>query len=313
MTDSKLPEVLITGAGGATAKYLIQLLAKNHSLVLVDFRRCIPEDSNIPSYCLEYGKRGFEDIFRRHNITAVIHLGRMAETELTQPNRYNCNVLGTKRLLDLCCKYAVKQVVVLSTYYVYGASPYNPALICEDQPLKASQLTMDLVDSVELANLATIYLWKYKELNITILRPCNIAGPGIMNSMSMLLKGKFAPVQVGFSPIMQFIHIHDMANAIKLAVEKNVPGIYNVATDEYVSYQHALRRCGTVRVFTPHLLGCLPKNIRKLVGVTMWPSYLANYYKYPVVIDGSLFNETFGFLPSKSLSDIFSYYHLERK
>ena len=313
MTESSKPEVLITGAGGALAQTVIRKLKHSCSLVLVDFRRRVQVDEGTVSYMVDVNKRGFEDIFRNHNIRAVIHLGRMGLYETTRQSRYNTNVLGTQRLLDLCCKYHVGQVVVLSTYYVYGASPYNPALLTEQAPLKASELTMALVDSVELENLANIYLWKHPELNVTILRPCNIVGPGVLNSMSLLLSSKFAPVLLGFSPMTQFIHVEDVADGIALAFEENKPGIYNLATSDWVGYQEAVRQCGCRRVLVPSIPAMLPKFLSEVVSSKAFPGYLINYYKYPVVIDGSLFGKTFGFKPKRSLDDIFAHYREKKE
>jgi UDP-glucose 4-epimerase len=312
-TTAEKPEILITGAGGALAQSVINILKDRYSLVLVDFRRRVQIDEGMSSYRVEYNKRGFEDIFREHKIGAVIHLGRMGLYESTHRNRYNHNVLGTQRLLDLCHKYQVGQVLVLSTYYVYGASPYNPALLTEDYPLKASELTMDLVDSVELENLANIYLWKYPNLNITILRPCNVAGPGVLNSLSLLLSSKVAPVLMGFSPMMQFIHVEDMARAITLAFEANHPGIYNVAPNDWVSYQEAVAQCGCVRLPIPSIPESLPHRISRTMGWKGWPPYLINYYKYPVILDGGLFKKTFNFKTRRSLDDIFSHYREKKE
>ena len=39
-----------------------------------------------------------------------------------------------------------------------------------------------------------------------------------------------------------------------------------------------------------------------------FPPYLINYFKYPVILDGRLFNETFGWKPKRNLNDIFTYY-----
>jgi UDP-glucose 4-epimerase len=300
--------VLITGAGGSLAQEVIARLKGTEKIVAVDFRRRVQTDKGTPSYRVNYNNRAFEDIFRAHKIDAVIHIGRMGLFESDHTHRYNTNVLGTQKLLDLCVKYRVGQVVVLSTYFVYGASPFNPALITEDYPLKASELTMDLVDSVELENLATIYLWKYPSLNITILRPCNIAGPGVLNSMSLLLSRKIAPVLVGFSPMMQFIHLEDMALAIDLAYRKNIPGIYNVTTHDWISYQEAVRLCGCKKLYIPTIPKTLPQKVSRLLNWKAFPSYLVNYYKYPVVIDGRSFSEKFGFEPLRTLDDIFSYY-----
>src|SRR3546814_3516962 len=58
----------------------------------------------------------------------------VCSSDLTR--RYNANVLGSKKLFELCRKYGVGQVLVHSTYFVYGASAFNPALLDEDAPLK---------------------------------------------------------------------------------------------------------------------------------------------------------------------------------
>lgn len=305
--------ILVTGAGGALAQEVIDNLKDEYNLVAVDFRRRVQTEENMPSYRVDYNKRAFEDVFRNHKIDGVIHLGRMGLYESDHTHRYQSNVLGTQKLLDLCVKYKVGQVIVLSTYYVYGASPYNPALLTEDYPLKASELTMDLVDSVELENLASIYLWKYPDINVTILRPCNISGPGVLNSMSLLLSKDKAPALMGFSPMMQFIHVADMADAVELALKKNVPGVYNVAPDDWVAYKEALRQCGCSITTIPSVPSWLPIRIAKMRGWKAFPSYLINYYKYPVIMDGSLFKTTFGFKPRRSLDDIFSYYREKKE
>jgi len=204
-------------------------------------------------------KRGFEDLFRRFQFQGVIHLGRIMSSQETRLRRYNANVLGTDRLLSLSDQYGVSRVIVLSTYHVYGANPYNPALIDESYPLKSAGLTMDLVDSVELENLATIYLWRNPNLNITLLRPCNIVGPGVRNTMSSLLSARYAPTMAGFSPMMQFIHSEDMANAIETAFRNRIPGIFNIAPHDWVSYRKALEECGCRPVPIPSVPPVLPR------------------------------------------------------
>ncbi len=301
--------VLVTGAAGSLARRVIARLHGQYNVVAVDFRRKVETDAGIPSYKVDTYKRGFEDIFRNHRIDAVIHIGRIFTHEYDRQRRYNANVLGTKKLLDLCRKYAVKQVIIHSTYFVYGASAYNPALLDEDAPLKASEVTQDLVDSVEVESLAQIYMWKYPELHITILRPCNVLGPGVQNSMSLLLSRPLAPVLVGFSPLMQFLHVDDMADAMMVAFEGNQPGIYNVAPDDWVAYQVALKQSGCRRLPVMSIPPMLPKLISSALNWNaFFPPYLINYFKYPVIIDGGLFRKTFNWKPKRSMNDIFSFY-----
>jgi len=307
-TNKQRSCVLVTGAGGALARQVIKRLWPSCDVIAADFRRRGFVHPQIPCYHVEYGKRAFENIFINHKIDAIIHLGRMGLYEFDHRRRYNANVLGTQKLLELAKKYNVKQVIVLSTYFVYGASPYNPALLNEDHPLKASELTMDLVDSVELENLANIYLWKYPDLHVTILRPCNIVGPGVLNSISLLLASKRAPVIMGFSPLMQFIHVDDMADAIATALIKNKPGIYNVAPADWVPYTTALRACGCASLPLPSMPRSLTKSLVKRLNLKAFPSYLLNYYQFPVTLDGSLFQQTFQFEPKQSSPEIFDYY-----
>lgn len=313
MTKQRRPHILVTGAAGALAQRVINQLRDHCDLVAVDFREQVYLGDDIPSYCIDFTKRVFEDLFRRYEFDGVIHLGRIQSSQLTRMRRYNANVLGTQKLLDLSHKYGIKRVVVLSTYHVYGAVAYNPALIDESAPLKAAGLSADLVDSVELENLANIYLWRYPELNITILRPCNIVGPGVRNTMSSLLSSENAPVLAGFSPMMQFIHIDDMADAIVRAYKKPVRGVYNVAPEDWVAYQHALKLCGCRRIPIPSIPPVVPNLILKTLKLKSFPSYLTAFFKYPVVIDGRAFAREFDFKPKRPLKEIFRFYRENKR
>jgi len=288
----KKEEILITGAGGALAKQVISRLKKNYSIVAVDFREKVTLGKGITSYKVDFNKRGFEDIFRSHNLTSVIHLGRILETESNRNNRYNANVVGTQKLYNLCIKYNVHKITMMSTLFVYGANAYNPALLDENAPLMASGISLALIDAVELENLTNIYFWKNPELNITVLRPCRIVGHGMRNSTSLLLSLKVSPVLFGFSPIMQFLHIEDMADAIVLAFEKNIPGIYNVAQADWIPYQEALVQCGCTRLPVPSVPPILPLMISRALKLKAFPSYLIKYFKY-IRINSSIYDRLF--------------------
>src|ERR1700756_5084317 len=100
MADSKT--VLVTGAAGALARRVIHRLHDTgHKVVAVVSPRKADPAAGIPSFKVEMHKRGFEDVFSGNHIDAVIHIGRIFTHEQDTSRRYNSNVLGTRRLLEL--------------------------------------------------------------------------------------------------------------------------------------------------------------------------------------------------------------------
>jgi len=314
MEKEKRKKVLVTGAGGALAQRVINKLKlrREYDIVGVGFKESSYFDDTITNYRIDFSKRGFEMVFREHQFDSVIHLGRILLYEDTALRRYNVNVTGSKKIFDLSLKYGVQNMIVLSTFYVYGAHPYNPSLIDEMFPLKASNNSSHLADAVELEYLSSLYMLKYPELKTTILRPSNILGPGISNSVSLLLNRKYVPCLLGFSPIMQFIHVDDLAEAVILAFETPKPGVYNVVTDDWVPYQRAIRMAGAVPFPIPPFPPALSRQAVRVLRLKEFPDYLLNYYKYPVVLDGSLFKKTFPFKAKYSLTEIFDYYKKQK-
>ncbi|MES1923895.1 hypothetical protein T31B1_01190 [Salinisphaera sp. T31B1] len=299
---------MVTGAAGALAQHVIALLKENYDVVGVEFRGLQTSYPDTVDYVVDFNTRPFEDVFREHGFTAIIHLGRIRFTQSTRGRRYSANVIGTARLLRLALKYGVEQVIALSTFHVYGADARNPSLIDEEYPMRAANLMREVVDAVELENLFNIYLYKHPELNIAILRPCHIAGPGINNEISRMLAQPVAPCLLGFSPLMQFIHVEDMAEAVLRAFERNRPGVYNVAPDDYVAYQDALQLAGCRRLFLPSVPPGLARRAVRALGRYAPPDYLINFFKYAVIIDGSLFARTFDFKPQRSLTELLGHY-----
>lgn len=311
-SERRRDKILVTGAAGALAQHVIAELSGDYAVVGVDFRGTRATHPDTVDYEVDFNKRTFEDVFREHDFGAILHLGRIRSTQLDRGRRYSENVVGTDRMMRLAQKYGVGQVLVLSTYHVYGAHPSNPSLIDEDYPLMAVSQHGELVDAVELENLCNIYLYRNPELHVTVLRPCNIVGPGINNAIGKVLSQPVAPCLGGFSPLMQFLHVEDMAEAIIAAYKQNAPGVYNVAPDDWITFQDALEQAGCRRLPLPSIPPVIPKVLAGVLGRYAFPSYLVDFFKYPVVVDGGKFARTFGFAPRHDYGDIFAYYRSQK-
>src|SRR3546814_18002776 len=104
MSENKKKTVLVTGAAGSLAKRVLARLHGRYHVVAVDFRRKVETDADIPSYKVEIPKRGFDDLFRKHKIDAVLHICRLYPPAHDRTRRYNDNVLVSTKLFKMCLK-----------------------------------------------------------------------------------------------------------------------------------------------------------------------------------------------------------------
>ncbi len=297
--NSAKPKLLITGATGGLAQSVVQRLAREFHLIGVDprplkFGQHFPGDF----YLIDYRQRKMAELFRTHTFQALVHLGRVPVTAKARAStRYNLNVLGTRNLLELALKYKLRNVVVCSTFHVYGAHQHNHLYISEEDPLRASQVFPELSDAVELDNVSTTFLLKHPEIVTQVLRPVNIIGPRIRNTVSKILRARNTPTLLGYDPLQQFIHEDDLAEAIALCVEQGQKsGVYNVAGEGVVPFSKAIEAAGSRAIPIPHFLGYPLVGVLERFGFH-FPMHLLDYFRYPTILSDAAFRKAYGFSP----------------
>jgi UDP-glucose 4-epimerase len=301
MTESKFekPKILITGASSALSRLVAGALSPKFELIGVDPRPA-PRDSHFPGEFIiaDYHSRKLDEVFLKYQFDTVMHLGRIRESQkYSSQYRFQMNVIGTQKLLDLCKLSQVKNLIVLSTYHVYGAHRLNALQLSEDAPMRASQSFPELVDAVELDHAATTFMWKNREIRTTVLRPTNVIGKHIRNTICSLLRSGLCPKIFGFDPLMQFIDEKDLARALVLALEQPVSGVFNVAGEGVIAYSHAIRHANAVTVpLPPFITSGLVRVIAEVSKMNL-PPYLMEFFKYPTIINDDTFRAKFGYQP----------------
>lgn len=309
MTQKK---ILIIGIQGALAKMTAELLIQNNPNIIihgVDSRHIedLPIRSQLTAQQMKYNRTNFEKIFREHQFESILHLGRLGHSPAMGDihKRIDINLIGTNTILDLAQKFNIKKVVILSTHHVYGALADNPMFLREDAPLRASFKYAELRDVVEMDQMCTNWMWKYQnEIQTVVLRPSNIIGPQIKNSITQYLKTPYAPLPIDFNPMFQFIHEFDMANMIVQALDKLDTGIYNVAGDDVITLHEAADIIGVKKIKVPII--AVEQLARFMTPIWKFPMYLIDYVKYPATLDNSelkkfLGPESFRFSAKESL------------
>jgi UDP-glucose 4-epimerase len=283
--------ILVTGfSGGLAQRVAERLVRRGDEVVGVDYRQVHGLEgalANVPVHRAQYHKTAIEDVFRTRPFDAVLHLGRVGNLREDVNKRFDLNVTGSKKLLDLCVQQKVKSLVVLSTFHIYGANPRNHVPISEEDLLQAGTEFPQIADAIQLDNMASTWVYKHPELRTVVLRPTNVVGPTVHNTISKFLRLPVVPHIVGFNPMTQFVHESDLADAIVASLDGNERGIFNIAGPAVLPWRTALE-IAEARTFP------LPETVAATyMTLAGFPRYLLNFYKYPCVITDEAFRKAF--------------------
>jgi UDP-glucose 4-epimerase len=301
MTE-KQKKILIIGMAGGLAQITARLLISQHpkwTVIGVDSRP-IHNISDIPgleTLTMKYSRGNFENLFRAHQFDAVLHLGRISHASSDAAilaKRLELSVMGTNRILDLCLRSGVEKVVILSTFHVYGALADNSIFLTEDAPLRASIKHPELRDVIEMDQMCGQFMWKHQqELSTVMLRPCNIIGTQIQNTMSRFLTSQLALRPIDYNPFFQFIHEFDMAQILCRSLLELPTGTYNVAGNEFISLREALDIAGSKGVPFPMVMADGLNEFLKYFKMQV-PDYLIDYLKFSCLIDNKHLKDHLG-------------------
>lgn len=295
-----IKSVLIIGIQGALAKITAELLIKKNPEIKIhgiDSRIIgdIPNRTQLTFQQIKYNRTNFEKIFREYQFDTILHLGRLGHSPITGNinKRIDINLVGTNTILELAQKFQCKKVIILSTHHVYGALSDNSMFLREDAPLRGSFKYAELRDVVEMDQMCTNWMWKNQnQIETVVLRPCNIIGPQIRNSITQYFKTPYAPLPLDYNPMFQFIHEFDMANIIVESSEKLKTGIYNVAGDDVVTLHEAAQIIGIKKLKVPIII--IDQLIKIMAPVWSFPRYLIDYLKFPVTLDNTELKKNLG-------------------
>ncbi|HVN87154.1 MAG TPA: SDR family oxidoreductase [Candidatus Binatia bacterium] len=301
-----MEKVLITGIAGGQGGLVARRLMSDHEVVGVDKAQWPERPREIRFYQLDHRKKRFEDVVRRERPAAIVHLAFIRHFEEDPAIRHEVNVAGTKRLLEFAVTYGVKKLVIFSSSYVYGALPENPFYMDESYPLNASRTYPEVRDLVEVDTLTSVYMWRYPEIAISVLRPVSVLGYYVNNAITRYLNLDYVPTVLGFNPMMQFIHEEDVAEAIARAVENGLRGVFNVVGPGTVPLHVAIRETGGTAIPLPEFVSRPLVSAAFRWGVYPFPPGAMDFAKYPCTLDGRRFEAATGFVPRFTLEETFA-------
>ena len=286
-------KVLIPGITGRLARTVaVQLQRAGHQVIGIDRRPWPDAPKDIEIFQLDIRKRAAEDVFRKHRPEAVIHMATVTHLTVRSEDRFRINLFGTRAVFDHCHHYGTKRCIFVGRHTYYGAAADSSLYHGEEDPPFAMTTFPELADLVAADLYAGSALWRIPELDTCVLRLCYTLGPSRSGTLAAFLRGPRVPTVLGFDPLFQFIHEDDAADAICLALEKQLRGVYNVAGPQPLPLTTIIRQAGRQPVPVPELL---LRAVFGRFGLPQLPPGAVEHLKYPVVVDDSSFRTATGF------------------
>jgi UDP-glucose 4-epimerase len=238
--------ILVTGGAGYVGSVSVEHLASaGHDLVVLDTYATARPGANLAGATVIHGSYADRDavaaLLREHRIEAVLHCGArsLVGESIREPALYfRENVAGGIELLEAMRDASVDRLVISSTAAVYGVPDATP--IPEDAPLRPINPYGESKRSLEAA--ADWFARAYG-LHAVSLRYFNVAGasatngelhdpethliPNVLGAVTggapLTLFGTDYPTADG-TPIRDYVHVVDLAEAHRLALEATASG-----------------------------------------------------------------------------------------
>ncbi len=286
-------KVLVPGLSGRLGKMLAErLLELGHDVIGIDRRPFREKPEGVEMHEIDIRKRGAEDVFRRVRPDAVIHMATVTHLIMQSEDRYRINLGGTRAVFEHSSTYGVEHVIFVGRHTYYGAAADSPLFHNEDEPPMGLSSFPELADLVAADLYAGSALWRYPTFATTVLRLVYTLGPTGHGTLATFLRGRRVPTLLGFDPLFQFMHEHDVVSSLCTALDKRPRGVFNVAGPQPVPLSTVIRETGRTNIPIPEVVFAM---MLGRFGLPKLPHGALEHIKYPITVDGSAFKKATGF------------------
>lgn len=232
-------KVLITGGSGFLGEHLARTFV-GHGDTVSTIDPILPGHGFPPVEAMQGDVRDAEAVRRAvTGVEVVIH--NAALVPLTRSGRlfWEVNVDGTRNVLDAARAAGVRKVIFISSSSVYGI-PTSGEIITEDTPQKP----FEAYGASKAAAEDVCRSFK-KDLDVSILRPRTILGPGRMGLMSLLFDWVATNHRVYIlgkgDNRYQLVSAADLCEAVlKMATHPCVNEDFNIGTPAFTTLREDL-------------------------------------------------------------------------
>ncbi|RAJ41326.1 nucleoside-diphosphate-sugar epimerase [Kitasatospora sp. SolWspMP-SS2h] len=282
--------VAVTGAAGVLGERVAQRLVDSphvRRVLAVDDRR--GEVPGVQWRVLDVRDPAVAE--RLSGVDVVVHLAMDLGMESDPRARSAYNVRGAQTVVTAAAAAGVHRVVLCTSAMVYGALPDNEVPLAEDSELRATEEASLVGDLLEIERLARRAPRAHPGLQVTVLRPAVVVGPGIDTVLTRHFEAPRLLVVAGSRPCWQFCHLDDLASALEYAALGLVEGEVTVGCDGWLEQEDVEELSGIRRMELPASLALGTAARLHRLGLTPAPAGDLAYTMYPWVVSGSRLHE----------------------
>ncbi|KJK59779.1 NAD-dependent dehydratase [Saccharothrix sp. ST-888] len=228
---------------------------------------------------------------RLAGVDVVVHLAMDLGMESDARARSAYNVRGAQTVVTAAAAAGVGRVVLCTSAMVYGALPDNEVPLAEDSELRATEEASLVGDLLEIERLARRAPRAHPGLQVTVLRPAVVVGPGVDTVLTRHFEAPRLLVVAGSRPCWQFCHVDDLASALEYAALGLVEGEVTVGCDGWLEQEDVEELSGIRRMELPASLALGTAARLHRLGLTPAPAGDLAYTMYPWVVSGSRLHE----------------------
>jgi UDP-glucose 4-epimerase len=218
---------------------------------------------------------------------------------------HDINVIGSLQLLAACEKTdTVRTIVVRGSSAIYGAEPNAPEFFTEDLARRFPFRTRFQRDVGELESYFENFARRFGEVTVTTLRYQPTLGTAIDSPLTRYLQQPVVATQLGFDPLLQFIHAEDAVGALEAAVMRPVRGPVNVAGAGSMTLSRLLRLAGKVPLPIPAPLFSTALRLGGRLGLGRLPPEAVPWLRNGLTLDCTRLEEEVGFKPRTTLEAV---------
>lgn len=227
---------------------------------------------------------------RLGKVDTVVHLCVDTSVDAAERTRSR-NVRAAQTVLTAAAAAGVRRVVLCTSAMVYGALADNPVPLEDDAPLRAVPDGGLLSDWLEIERLARQAPLSHPGLQVTVLRPATVVGPGVDSVLTRHFEAPRLLVVRDSSPRWQFCHVDDLVSALELAALGGVSGEVTVGCEGWLGQEEVELLSGMRRIELPAAVAFGTAERLHRMGVIPAPASDLQYVVHPWVVSSRRLRE----------------------